>query len=159
MSNVDNIPGNDDTVVRLSYEDFHDGWHCNGDLEEDSLERTDTAERLANVILDPDLRATSAFNTSGALLVRLREQGMLDSYERGGDYEFHQHVTDQIKENFMQLDDLIECSIEQWDYKRGRCTVTAQVRATLGRVKESPWELRGWTATVEHNGGSFSVEL
>ena len=39
MSDVNNIPGNDDTVVTLTYEDRHEGWHSTGELETEAATR------------------------------------------------------------------------------------------------------------------------
>jgi hypothetical protein len=59
----------------------------------------------------------------------------------------------------MELDSLIECSIEQYDHKRGKCTVSTEFTTTLGNLKESPISAIGWTATVEHDDGEFSINV
>jgi len=157
MSDVNNIPGNDDTIVTLTYEDRHEGWHSTGELEEEAVRETVTADQVASVITDYTLAATVGWSDNNAL-DELRDQDLLDSYERGS-LAFEEHVTEAIKDNFYELDSLIETSIEQYDHKRGVCTVSSTLKTTLGQLKESPFSASGWTASVEHNGGTFSVVL
>jgi len=166
MSNINKIPGNDDTVVVLSYEDHYEGWHCTGELENEAVSETCTASRVAGVIIDNDLKAKPVHDHRGnaRAIDLLREEDMLDGYERGecalesfGNFE--DFVTDTIKENFWDLRDLIECSIEQYDHKRGCCTVSSEVKVTLGNLKTTDHGLAGWTASVEHNDGKFSINL
>tara|TARA_R100000152_G_scaffold744_1_gene268 strand:- start:297 stop:770 length:474 start_codon:yes stop_codon:yes gene_type:complete len=157
MSDVNNIPGNDDTVVTLTYEDRHEGWHSTGDLPDEAVNETFTAEQVASVITDYKLGATTGWGNNNAL-DELREQDFLDDYERG-DFDFDTYVAETIKENFWELDSLIETSVEQYDHKRGVCTVSSTLKTTLGQLKQSPGSASGWTASVDHNGGTFSVDL
>jgi hypothetical protein len=157
MSKVNNIPGDKNTIVVLSYQDYHEGWHCNGELEESAVSETFTARSIATVITDKELKATTSWGEDLAIGV-LREQDMLESYERGEEM-FEDFVTDTIKENFWELDALIECNIEQYDHKRGRCTVSSELKTTLGNLKKAPHSVSGWTASVDFNGGTFSVDL
>jgi len=157
MSDVNNIPGNDDTVVTLTYEDRHEGWHSTGDLPDEAVNETFTAEQVASVITDYKLGATTGWGNNNAL-DELREQDFLDDYERG-DFDFDTYVAETIKENFWELDSLIETSVEQYDHKRGVCTVSSTLKTTLGQLKQSPGSASGWTASVDHNGGTFSIDL
>ena len=149
MSKINNIPGNNDTIVTLTYEDHHEGW--------DSIAQTGTAEQLAYILTNYSLQAKTPWGENNALDV-MRDQDLLEDYERG-DEDFTGYVTEKIKENFMELDSLIECSIEQYDHKRGKCTVSSELVVTLGNLKESPHSASGWTASVDHNDGTFSVDL
>ena len=160
MSNINKIPGNDDTVVVLSYEDHYEGWHCTGELENEAVSETCTASRVASVVINNDLKAkpVGAYRGDELAINILREEDMLDDYERG-EGGFEDFVTDTIKENFWDLRDLIECSIEQYDHKRGCCTVSSEVKVTLGNLKTTDHGLAGWTASVEHNDGKFSINL
>ena len=157
MSDVNNIPGNDDTIVTLTYEDRHEGWHSTGELETEAVNETFTADQVASVITDYKLGATTSWGDSNAL-DEMRDQDLLEDYERGN-FDFDTYVTEQIKENFYELDSLIETSIEQYDHKRGVCTVSSTLKTTLGQLKQSPGSVSGWTASVDHNGGTFSVDL
>lgn len=157
MSDVNNIPGNDDTIVTLTYEDRHEGWHSTGELETEAVNETVTADQVASVITDVNLGATTAWGDSSAL-DELRDRDLLEDYERGS-FDFDAYVTEQIKENFWELDSLIETSIEQYDHKRGVCTVSSTLKTTLGQLKQSPGTVLGWTASVDHNGGTFSIYL
>ena len=98
MSDVNNIPGNDDTIVTLTYEDRHEGWHSTGELENEAVNETVTADQVASVITDYKLGATTEWGDGNAL-DELRDQDLLEDYERGS-FDFENYVTEQIKENF-----------------------------------------------------------
>jgi hypothetical protein len=157
MSDVNNIPGNDDTIVTLTYEDRHEGWHSSGDLEENAVRETSTADMVAELILDKQLAVTTNYGDENALEA-MRNTDFLDEYERG-EYAFEQFIAETIRENPFDLDEFVEFTTEQYDHKRGVCTVSSTLKTTLGQLKQSPGSASGWTASVDHNGGTFSVDL
>ena len=155
---VNDIPVKDEeAVVTLSYEDDYEGWHCRDEFVEDAVNNTDTAMRVAELVTDTQLQVVTAYGNESALEL-LREQEMLEDYVRG-DEMFTDYVEEQIRENFYDLDGLIETEIEQYDHKRGRCTVSAEFKTTLGNLKKSPETASGWTVKVKHGNGTFSVDL
>ena len=155
---VNDIPVKDEeAVVTLSYEDDYEGWHCRDEFVEDAINNTDTAMRVAELVTDTQLQVVTAYGNESALEL-LREQEMLEDYVRG-DEMFADYVEEQIRENFYDLDGLIETEIEQYDHKRGRCTVSAEFKTTLGNLKKSPETASGWTVKVKHGNGTFSVDL
>ena len=155
---VNDIPVKDEkTVVTLSYEDNYEGWHCRDEFIEDAVNNTDTAQRVAELVVDTQLQVVTAHSNESALEV-LREQDLLEEYVRG-DEMFEDFVEEQIRENFYDLDEFIEYEVEQYDHKRGKCTVSAEFKTTLENLKKSPNTAAGWTVKVKHGSGTFSVDL
>jgi len=155
---VNDIPVEDEkAVVTLSYEDNYEGWHYRDEFIEDAVSNTDTASRVAELVTDTQLQVVTAYGNETAIEV-LREQELLEEYVRG-DEVFEEFVEEQIRENFHDLDEFIECEVEQYDHKRGRCTVSAQFKTTLENLKKSPNTAAGWTVKVKHGSGTFSIDL
>ena len=155
---VNDIPVKDEkAVVTLSYEDDYEGWHCRDEFMEDAVNNTDTVTRVAELVADTQLQVVTSYGNENALEL-LREQEMLEEYVRG-DEMFEDFIGEQIRENFHELDEFIECEVEQYDHKRGRCTVSAEFKTTLENLKKSPSSAIGWTAKVKHGNGTFSVDL
>ena len=82
----------------------------------------------------------------------MREQSLLDAYERDG--AFDDYLTETLFENHWDLD-VIEWSTEKYDHKRGCCTVSANFSVPLSRVFESPDVLSEWEASVKTPMGTL----
>ena len=155
---VNDIPVKDEkAVVTLSYEDNYEGWHCRDEFIEDAVNNTDTVTRVAELVTDTQLQVVTAFGNEPAIEV-LREQELLEEYIRG-DEVFEEFVEEQIRENYHDLDEFIECEVEQYDHKRGKCTVSAEFKTTLENLRKSPNTAAGWTVRVDHGSGIFSIDL
>jgi hypothetical protein len=100
----------------------------------------------------------------------MREQGLLDGYERGT-FKFSEYVSTQMRD-FNDDHCFVEDTLEQWDYKRGNMKMTARIDTNLGQVKSAirdgkvftpgtpDWELRvegpgGWIKTFSINTGEI----
>ena len=66
-------------------------------------------------------------------------------------------VDDVIRENYYDLD-LIEHSTEAYDYKRGFCTLTADVVVSAQNLMNSSADLTGWTVSFKTDGGVLSFD-
>ena len=154
IDTINNLDVTDDTIVTLKYEDRHEGWHSTGDLEENAIRETNTADMVAELILDKGLAVTTAFGQENALEA-MRDGDFLNDYERG-EYAFEQFIAETIRENPFDLDEFVEFSTEQYDHKRGVCTVTAQFKTTIGNIKNSPDSVSGWEVSVPTNNGNFT---
>ena len=157
IDTINNLDVTDETIVTLTYEDRHEGWHSTGDLEENAVRETDTADRVADLITDTQLAVRTAFGDTNALQT-MREADFLEDYERG-EYEFQQFIAETIRENPFDLDEFVEFSTEQYDHKRGCCTVSAEFTTTVGKLKENIESASGWNLTVPTNGGEFSTTI
>ena len=163
IDTINNFNVDDDTTVTLRYEDRHEGWHSTGELEDEAVRETSTAEAVAWLVADKNLQVRTSFGDETAI-DNLRDMGLLDEYERGS-FEFADFITETIKDNPWECDSLIEFEIVQYDHKRGRCDVTSQLKTTVGNIRKASKSmsglnvLGGWTASFEHGGGTFSKVL
>ena len=163
IDTINNFNVDDDTTVTLRYEDRHEGWHSTGELEDEAVRETSTAEAVAALITNKTLQVRTSFGDETAI-DNLRDTGLLDSYERG-EFAFEEFITETIQENPWDCDSLIEFEIVQYDHKRGRCDVTSQLKTTVGNIRKASSTmyglnvLGGWTASFSHSGGTFSTEL
>ena len=108
IDTINNLDVTDETIVTLRYEDRHEGWHSTGDLEENAVRETSTADMVAGLITDTTLAVRTSFGDVNALEV-MRESDFLDSYDRG-DYAFEQFIAETIRENPYDLEDFVEFS-------------------------------------------------
>lgn len=154
IDTINNLDVTDDTIVTLRYEDQHEGWHSAGDLEENAVRETDTADMVAGIILDKQLAVVTNYGDTNALET-MRETDFLESYDRG-EFAFERFIAEVIRENPFDLDEFVEFSTEQYDHKRGVCTVSAQFKTTVGNIKNSPSSVSGWEVSVPTNNGNFT---
>ena len=154
IDTINNLDVTDETIVTLTYEDRHEGWHSTGDLEENAVRETDTADRVADLITDTKLAVRTNFGNEPALEV-MRDSELLEEYERG-QYAFEQFVAETIRENPFDLDEFVDFEVIQYDHKRGSCTVSASFKTTVGHLKANPDSVSGWKVDLETNNGTFS---
>ena len=157
IDTINNLDVTDETIVTLTYEDRHEGWHSTGDLEENAVRETSTADMVAGLITDPQLAVRTSFGDSGALEA-MRDADFLEDYERGS-YGFEEYIAETIRENPYDLDEFVGFSTEQYDHKRGCCTVSAEFTTTIKNLKESIHAASGWNVTIPITGGEFSTTL
>jgi len=157
IDTINNLDVTDETIVTLTYEDRHEGWHSTGDLEENAVRETDTADRVAGLIIDPQLAVCTSFGDTNALEA-MREGDFLEDYERGS-HGFEEYIAETIRENPHDLDEFVEFSTEQYDHKRGCCTVSAEFTTTVRNLKESIHAASGWNVTIPLSAGEFSTTL
>jgi len=149
---------NDDVVVEFSYEQGTDVFHYNETHVETAFENTDVVERVASVATS-GLQVLTTYGDSAIQV--LRDADLLDAYERGS-YAFEDYVAAAIRDNFYEAE-LIEEVTERYDHKRGFTTLSASFQApasvVLGQADDYSTVFSGWTAKVEHNGGTFSFDV
>jgi len=157
IDTINNLNVTDDTIVTLKYEDSHDGWHSTGELESEAVRETCTADMVAELITDKTLQVRTSFGDELALNA-LRDTDLLEEYDRG-DFAFEQFIAETIRENPWEADGFVEFSTEQYDHKRGNCTVSAEFTTTVANLRQGVDSATGWTASFDHSGGTFSFEL
>ena len=141
------------TVATLTYSEGSDVFLMNEDEVETALSNTNVVEQFAELIATPGVTVTTPFGTN--ILQELRDGGFLDEYERGS-YGFSDFISETIRENFYDFD-FIDSSIEKYDYKRGFCTLTAEVRIPVeDLIMESPYT-GGWTVSVPTENGTITL--
>ena len=141
-----------DAEVTLRYENGRQVFHYTGDYLDEVLEDTNVIGEVAHVVSYDGIRKYNS------VINDLRNNGVLDDYERGS-FTFEDHVYEAVKNDWY---DYIEESVEQWDYKRGMCNLSAEVKVPLNLLAEAEefgFTLDGnWKVLVRTDNGVLEVE-
>ena len=143
----------DDAEVTLSYEEGADVFVHNESEVETALENTDVVETFSSLVTTPGINAKTQYDQDP--LETLRDEGLLEDYERGSG-DFVSYVAEAIRENFYDVD-LIEYSTEKYDYKRGFCTLSAEVKVKASDLFSSGADIEQWTASVRTDTGTLTI--
>tara|TARA_R110000824_G_C14865730_1_gene641734 strand:+ start:66 stop:587 length:522 start_codon:yes stop_codon:yes gene_type:complete len=123
---------NDEDYVTLNYSEGAEVWHINESHVEDAVGETSTASMLAG-LLASGVAVADKYNSDGDILVEMRSNGLLDDYERGEEY-FQDYLTGKLQETIYDGEYALAYSTEQYDYKRGRCDISTEVRVQAGKL-------------------------
>jgi len=144
----------EDAMVTLTFEEGADVFHFNESEVEDAINETSVISEFASLIANSKLDARNQW--CGNILGHLREQMLLDDYERGS-FGFEEYLADTIAENFYDHD-LIEYSTEKYDHKRGFTTLTAKVDVPYANLIEVNPFMSGWEISVQTEHGVLSFD-
>ena len=147
-----NLPG--ETVVNLSYSEGTDVFVHNETDVETALSDTSVISSFSELIATPGITVSTNHGTN--VLDSLREQGLLESYERGA-FAFSDYLTETITDNFYDID-LIEYTTERYDHKRGYTTLSADVQVSLEEILTTQPALYGWEVSVKTAAGTLTLE-
>lgn len=90
------------------------------------------------------------------MLQSLRDEGLLDDYERDGTFE--EYLATIITENFYDQE-FVEHSTEKYDHKRGFTTLSVDVEASLGDLLEhATWISSNWSVSVKTDNGTLTLD-
>lgn len=143
----------DETTVNFSWEEGCDVFHYNETHVETALSETNAVYVLAEAIAD---KFGVFYNKGNSILDEMREDGLLDEYERGEGY-FTDFVAEVIGDSFYDYD-WIEQSTQRFDHKRGWTDLSMALSAPLGHFKEDFYNsnpLPGWTCQVRDGNGNL----
>ena len=116
----------DTTKVTLTYEDGADVVHANDDYYDFVYNQTGVFETAAALV-------TSSFFKNNDVIANMRDQALLEDYERNGD-DFEGFVCETMREtNWDHC--FVDGTLEQYDYKRGFYRVKFEFPTTLGQLK------------------------
>jgi hypothetical protein len=142
--------------VYLNYEDRADVWHIADDYIDVALGDTDTAEVLARSLATPGVTVFSRYGED--ILGNMRDEGMLDDYDREGWFE--EYLCDKIREEAYNYD-LLTISTERHDHKRGTCEVASNVKVAAadlyGLGEDADGFVRGFDVVVQTEHGSLTL--
>ena len=138
-----------ETKVNLSYSEGVDVFVHNETEVDTALRETDVVSTLAELVATPGLTVTTQYG--GDVLESLRDEGLLEDYERGS-FSFSEYITETINDNFYDVD-LIEYTTEKYDHKRGFTTLSAEVQVTLENFVTAQPFLTGWEVSVKTEKG------
>ena len=144
----------DDVKVNFSYEEGCDVLHYTEEEVETAMNQTGFAYTLAEAITDGVL-----YNKGNSILEEMRDEGLLDEYERGEDDSggFTDFVSEGISEEHWNYG-WFEYSTEKYDHKRGYTELSAEFDIPLADLKDDPHPLIGWKASVQTPNGYLTVE-
>ena len=147
-----NLP--DDTTVWMSYSAGADVFVHNETEIETALEYTDVVSTFAELIATPGLKVQSRYGSN--VIESLRDQGLLEDYERDGTFE--EYLAETLNENFYDQE-FIDYSTEKYDYKRGFTTLSTDVQVPLGNLLENAyWLSSGWDVSVKTENGTLTLD-
>jgi len=141
----------DDVKVNFSREEGADVFHYTETEVETAMGETGFAYTLAEAITSGVL-----YENGNEILDEMREEGLLDEYERG-DEAFTDFVSEVIESEHWNFG-WIEHSTEKYDHKRGFTSLSAEFDIPLADLKSDPMPLIGWTASVQTPNGHLTVE-
>ncbi len=152
----------DDDFVTLSFTEGNDVWHCTDSYVQDSVYETDTAAMLAGLLSSgvPVYGAWGEATVGADILNEMRFNGLLEDY----DYEgwFEEYLTEKLQETIHDGEYSLEYSTEQYDYKRGRCDISTEVRVRVGDMfaaeNSNEFRFMGFDAGSFVSGFDVSVE-
>ncbi len=147
-----NLPN--DTVVNLSYSEGTDVFVHNETDVDTAISDTSVITSFSELVSTPGLNVSTQYGTN--VLDSLRDEGLLDSYERGS-FSFSDYLTETITDNFYDVD-LIEYSTEKYDHKRGFTTLSADVQVSLEEMLTTRPSLYGWDVSVKTAAGTLTLD-
>jgi len=153
LSRLKNLNLDPEATVTLNYSEGADVFVHDETEVETALAETNVVSYFSDLVATPGLNVATLFGTN--VLESLRDEGLLDNYER--DNTFSDYLSEVITDNFWDLD-LIEHSTEKYDYKRGFCTLTAEVVVPASELFEASPCLTGWSVSVASDGGTLTFE-
>jgi hypothetical protein len=137
----------DENYVTLSYTEGAEVWHVNDSHVEEAVSETGTAAMLAG-LLASGVTVSDKYS-DGDLLAEMRGNGLLEDYEREGGFE--DYLTEQLVSTIYDGDYALAYSTTQYDYKRGRCDISTEVRVRAGDLYAVGADKTGRFAFVSPN--------
>ena len=139
----------DDVSVDFKWEEGCDVFHYNETHVETAMGETGAASVLAEAITEGVF-----YEKGNSILETMREDGLLDEYERGDEY-FTSFVEEVIDSEFYNYD-WIEQSTQRFDHKRGWTDLSMTLSIPLGDLKETGYNpLPSWTCQVRDGNGNL----
>jgi hypothetical protein len=145
----------DDNFVYLNYVDRASVWHITDDHVESALSETSTADILAGALATPGVTVLSRYDED--ILVNIRDNGLLEDYDRDGDFEGY--LAGVIRQEAYELD-LLSISVERHDHKRGTCEVASNIKVTAADLRGLDYPdafVSGWEVAVQTAAGTLTL--
>jgi hypothetical protein len=143
-----------DAIATLTYSEGADVFLMNEDEVETALSETNVVQQFSELITTPGINATTPFGTN--IIGELRHNDYLLDYERGS-FSFSDYISETIRDNFYELD-FIDKSVKKYDYKRGFCTLTAEIQIPVAELINERPHIDAWTISVPTKFGTVTVQ-
>ena len=151
LSNL-NLP--DETKVTLSLSEGTDVFVHNETEVDTALSETSVVDNVAELITTPGFAVATRWGENP--IQTLRDQDLLDDYERGSE-SFTEFVAETIGENFYDQE-FVEYSTERYDHKRGFCTLSAEFEVELKHLLDKRPFIYGWQVSVPTENGTLTLD-
>ena len=139
-------------MATLTYSEGTDVFVHNESEVETALSETDVVSQLCSLLAMPGVQVTTSYGDD--ILGELRESNLLDDYEH--DFTFEEYLNDVVTESIYDFD-FIDRSVEKYDYKRGYCTLTAEVQVPVAQILEKELYVDHWNVSVNFKGGTLTL--
>ncbi len=165
MSNIVNtlneLNVGSDALLNLSYTEGADVWHINESHVEETVAETFTANKLAGLLASsvPVFGNWGEVTDGADILNEMRTNGALDDYDLEG--WFDEYLAELLATTIYDNEYSLEYSTEQYDYKRGRCDISVNVRVraadviALGAAADSV--VSGFEVSVKTPAGTLTL--
>lgn len=145
----------EDEFIAMTYTDGTNVWHINESHVEETVAETTTAALLAAILV----YGIPVYTSDGAAILEdLRADGHLDDYDHEGGFE--QYLED-IFVNTIYDQSYLSYSTTHYDYKRGRCDITASVQVRVGDLyvleDDADSFIGGFEVSVPTPGGTLTL--
>ena len=144
-----------DSMLTLTAEEGEDVFHYLDDHQEEVVVNSCIPGYLASLFAQD-----SPIKGKEDLMERLRDEGILDDIEEEGlEDELEEILITEFMENWREHDDLIETETEQYDFKRGFCTVRAEVELPVYQLLELPeYSFTNFDIKVNTSMGELTIK-
>ena len=144
-----------DSMLTLTAEEGEDVFHYLDDHQEEVVVNSCIPGYLASLFAQD-----SPIKGKEDLMERLRDEGTLDDIEEEDlEDELEDILATEFVENWREHDDLIETETEQYDYKRGFCTVRAYVELPVHQLLELPeYSFTNFDIKVNTSMGELTIK-
>ena len=115
------------------------------------MSQTGFATTLAEAVADGFL-----YKNGNEILDEMREEELLEEYERG-DESFIEFIAEVIENEHWDYC-WFEHSTEKYDHKRGYTELSAEFTVPLSELKDEPYPLPGWKASVQTPSGYLTLD-
>ena len=139
-------------MATLTYSEGADVFVHNESEVETALSETDVVSQLCSLLAMPGVHVTTPYGDD--ILDELRGSDLLDDYEY--DFTFEDYLNDVVTENIYDFD-FIERTVEKYDYKRGFCTLSTEVRVPVAQILEKELYVGNWNVSVDFKGGTLTL--
>ena len=141
----------DNTNVNLTWEEGCDVHHYTDDYLDEAVSDTGIAHTLAEAITEGPL-----YKSGNEILEEMREEGLLDEYERGSE-DFTSFVAEVVASEHWNYD-WLDYETTKYDHKRGFTTFTLDFDVKAGDLEKHPNAFIGWTASVRTESGTLTLD-
>jgi len=147
-----NLPSG--TTVTMSYSEGTDVFVHNETAVDDAIGYTDVIQTFSDLIATPGLQANVPY--CGNVLQVMRDNDWLDGYEPR-EFCFGEYIAETLTENFYDQE-FIDASVQQYDYKRGFCTLETTVTTSIGNFLKARPMVAGWQVSVSTPDGTLTFD-